>query len=174
MEGRAFELWRDDLMVASLTGRSLFRLRILDQRVVYSEEIRIDCRIRDILQTRDGELLAWCDDANSILALAPADANDNGEMLFTQCEGCHSITENRIPGVGPDLRGISGREIASLEGFQYSTALKKLRGRWTANSLDSFLRDPQVFAPGNAMDFQGIENDQQRTALVEYLMSVSY
>ena len=173
INGRAFDLWRDDLIVASLTGRALWRLRVIDGRVAYSEEIPIRCRVRDVLETRGGELLLWCDDENSILALAPAEASDDGEVQFVQCEGCHSITENRIHGIGPDLRGIKGRKIASLAGFQYSAALKNVGGKkWTASALDKFLKHPQKFAPGNAMEFEGIEEDQNRAALIEYLLTI--
>ena len=120
-------------MVASLTGRSLWRLRLIDQHVVYSEEIPLNCRIRDILAAHDGELLAWCDDARTIIALVPASADSDGEALFAQCEGCHSITEDRAHGIGPDLRGVNGRKIASVAGFEYSKALRDINGRrWAA------------------------------------------
>ena len=173
IKGAAFELWRDDLVAGSLTGRSLWRLRILDQRVVYSEEIPVNCRIRDVLEADGGELLVWCDDARTILALAPTAADSDGEALFTQCEGCHSITENRVHGVGPDLRGIKDRGIASVEGYQYSRALQDINGRrWSSETLDKFLQSPQTYAPGTAMEFEGIADDRQRTALVEYLLSI--
>lgn len=173
VKGAAFELWRDDLVAGSLTGRSLWRLRILDQRVVYSEEIPLNCRIRDVLEAHGGELLVWCDDARTLLALAPAAADSDGEALFTQCEGCHSITESRTHGVGPDLRGIKGRKIASLEGFQYSRALQDIGGRrWNSAELDRFLQSPQTYAPGTAMEFEGIADDRKRAALVEYLSSI--
>ena len=173
IEGAAFELWRDDLMVASLTGRSLWRLRLIDQHVVYSEEIPLNCRIRDILAAHDGELLAWCDDARTIIALVPASADSDGEALFAQCEGCHSITEDRAHGIGPDLRGVNGRKIASVAGFEYSKALRDINGRrWSSAALDEFLKSPQAYAPGTAMEFAGIANDRQRAALVEYLQGI--
>lgn len=172
--GRAFELWQDDLLVSSLANKSIWRLRYAEQRVVYFESIPIGCRIRDILQTRDGAVLLWCDQSRAIVALTPTEPASEGERLIAQCEGCHYLGDDPAQsGLAPNLRGIGNRKIASLAGYQYSAALGKLHNqRWTESRLDAFLRSPREFAPGTAMDAQGIQDDKMRAALVDYLMKL--
>jgi len=171
--GPEFSLWKDDLLVASLTDRSLWRLRLVDGHVVYAERTRIGCRIRDILQTPDGRLILWCDNANRLIFLSEPHADDDGELLFAQCEACHSIDMREQAGLGPDLRGVGGRRIASKKGFLYSDALRQLDGqKWTRERLEAFLESPQDFAPGTTMQFPGITDERQRQAIVEYLLSV--
>ena len=50
-------LWKDDLLVGSLAGQSLFRVRRAGNRVVYAERIKIEGgRIRDIATMPDGRI----------------------------------------------------------------------------------------------------------------------
>ena len=71
----AFPLWRDDLLVASLRARSLFRVRRSGETVRYVEQIEIrtdtlDGRIRDLTQMADGRL-ALLVDRSRIVFLRP-------------------------------------------------------------------------------------------------------
>ena len=52
-------LWKDDLLIASLDGETLFRVRLHDQGVQgvqYVEEIEVGFRIRDLAQLPDGRI----------------------------------------------------------------------------------------------------------------------
>ena len=51
-----FPLWKDDLLIASLNGASLFRVRLHDRDVQYVEEIEVGFRIRDMAQLPDGRI----------------------------------------------------------------------------------------------------------------------
>ena len=53
---RLFPLWRDDLLISSLTGRSLFRVRRDGVDVQYVEPIEVGYRIRDLAQMPDGRI----------------------------------------------------------------------------------------------------------------------
>ena len=68
---RAFPLWEDDLLVASLSGacqaaecagHALFRIRRDGQDIQYAERIEVGHRIRDLTQTPDGRLALLADD----------------------------------------------------------------------------------------------------------------
>lgn len=61
VQGHRFERWRGDLLVASLSQRTLYRIRIKDGRVVLSEPIRIGERIRDLVQRQDGAIVLKSD-----------------------------------------------------------------------------------------------------------------
>lgn len=163
-----FPGWRGDLLAGSLSTRSLYRLRMKDQRVVFAEPIPLQQRVRDLLELADGRILVWTDQA-SIMEVAPTNEM-NGELLFgTMCQTCHWINDGQSHRAGPDLAQIVGRDIASAGGFGYSGALQRLDGKWTEPMLDRFIADPQAVAPGTSMAFEGIDDAQQRKLLIEYL-----
>ncbi len=63
-DSRYFPLWQDDLLVASLITRSLYRVRLNQGHVMYVEKIEIGARIRDITQMPDGRIALLTDGAN--------------------------------------------------------------------------------------------------------------
>ena len=46
-----------DVIVAGMSTKTLYRLRILDSKVVYSEAIYLGFRIRSLIETEDGEFI---------------------------------------------------------------------------------------------------------------------
>jgi cytochrome c len=100
----------------------------------------------------------------------PAGDATNGKSLYeAKCGGCHSVDSNRI---GPLHRGVIGRVIASVPGYQYSDAIKKLSGKWTPERLDKWLQGPQVVAPGAKMFFT-VDDPGQRQDIIAYLVSLT-
>ncbi|MBE0452558.1 c-type cytochrome [Roseovarius autotrophicus] len=85
-------------------------------------------------------------------ALAEGDAAA-GEKTFNQCKACHMIespSEVIVRGgkTGPNLYGVVGRVIGSVEGFGYSDGLKAKAEAgevWTEESLAAFSTDPNEF-----------------------------
>ncbi|MEM0968888.1 MAG: hypothetical protein AAGJ31_06030 [Verrucomicrobiota bacterium] len=47
--------------------------------------------------------------------------------------------------------------------------MRDTEGEWTDGLLAAFLAGPKRFAPGTKMEFQGLLNQEDRTALVGYL-----
>jgi cytochrome c2 len=173
IEQDRFPVWKGDLMVGSLHGHSLFRLRLLDQHVVFSEPIEIGERVRDILEGHDGRLILWTD-TSSIVSLTPADGTDGAVLFATTCGGCHKAIDGATHSYGPDLAGIVGSAVASAPGFgAYSPALKGLHGKWTKERLDAFLASPQTVASGTSMTFRGVGDPAQRAAIISYLAGTS-
>lgn len=99
-----------------------------------------------------------------------ADDVTAGETLYVnKCGGCHSVDADRI---GPRHRGVVGRPVATVPGFAYSPALKKLGGTWTPARLDRWLSGTQKMAPGSRMYLE-MDDPAQRRAIIAYLSSVS-
>jgi cytochrome c len=99
-----------------------------------------------------------------------ADDVSAGQTLYqSKCTGCHSVDADRI---GPRHRNVVGRKVASVPGYDYSPALKKLGGVWTAARLDQWLSGTQKMAPGSKMYLE-IDDPTQRRLLIAYLKSVS-
>jgi cytochrome c len=106
-----------------------------------------------------------------VLAASPALAA-NGQAVFTdKCGECHSTAPASATDTAPSLKGVVGRKVASLPGFQYSAALKAKGGVWTEAALDAFLANPSAYAPGTNM-FGGAPDPADRTAIIDYLKSV--
>lgn len=107
--------------------------------------------------------------ATSASAQSAGNAAAGKALYEAKCGGCHSVEANRI---GPRHRDVVGRKVASVPGFDYSDALKKLGGVWTPARLDTWLRNPQAMAPGAKM-FLTVPDPQQRRDIIAYLASVS-
>jgi cytochrome c len=107
-------------------------------------------------------------DAAFLALIAKADPKQ-GETDAALCKVCHSFQKGGPAIVGPDLYGVVGRKIASVEGFNYTPALKAHQGEWTYSNLDVWLKNPQAFAPGTAMAFPGVPDDKKRAAIIAFL-----
>ncbi len=165
LHGNAFPAWTNDLMIASLNGegngRSIFRARIREGRVIVVERLETGQPIRDLVELPDGRLVLW-NGSDTVQVVASA------EHVFSSCNGCHTLRKANH-GIGPDLMGVVGREVASHAGYEYSAALRGYAGEWTRERLDDFLEDPQGTAPGTTMDFQGIDDPGTRKEIIDYL-----
>ena len=60
---------------------------------------------------------------------------DPGAQVFRACIACHTLNADEGPRAGPTLAGIFGRRIATLPGYDFSPALKKLDIVWTPETL---------------------------------------
>ena len=104
-------------------------------------------------------------------ALAEGDA-EKGKKVFNKCKSCHAVGENAKNKIGPQLNGIIGAEIASVDGFKYSKAFleKKDEGLvWDDAALDAYLTKPKDFIPKTKMSFAGLRKEQDREDVIAYL-----
>jgi cytochrome c2 len=167
IRGTAFPSWRGDFMVSSLYGlwygKSLFRVKVAEDRVVVVERIHTGRPIRDLVELVDGRLALW-DGYNMIQLVKPTTA------AFSACSGCHALRKD-THGIGPDLMGVVGQDVArhTSTGYQYSKAMKSLGGTWTREKLDKFLENPAAMVPGTTMNFPGIADPVERKAIIDYL-----
>ena len=169
IERDRFPVWKGDLLVGSLHAHSLFRIRLLDQRVVFAEPIEVGERVRDIVEGHDGRIILWTD-TSSIVSLTPAEGTDGAVLFATTCGGCHKVADGATHSYGPDLAGVVGRRVGSAPGFQgYSPAMTSLGGTWTPERLNTFLESPQSTVPGTTMTFRGVADAAQRDSIIRYL-----
>lgn len=109
--------------------------------------------------------IAWTTDA----AVAQ-EADVPGERLFRQrCGACHQIETTRN-GAGPHLQGVVGRAAGSVEGFNYSPALRDSGITWTPETLETYLANPTAMVRGTRM-VQRFDNAEERRAIIEFLSS---
>ncbi len=107
--------------------------------------------------------------------LVPAEAQEEGDgmMAFNNaCRTCHSFKpdDNRL---GPTLHGIVGRKAGSVEGFQFSPAMKNSGITWDTANLDQFIANPEAVVNGNAMKpYGGIADAGERKKIVDFLTTL--
>jgi cytochrome c2 len=91
-----------------------------------------------------------------------------GEQRFLECAACHKF-EPGENAVGPTLHGVFGRKAGELGDYRYSPALKRSGITWTAETLDTFIADPQKIVPANRMPYAGMPDAEARADLIAYL-----
>ncbi len=105
--------------------------------------------------------------------LAKADPAAGEAFTHKICIACHNFNPGGANKVGPLLYGVVGRDKASYAGYTYSAALKGKGGKWTFADLNIWLNKPSAYAPGTKMAYAGIENDQMRANVIDYLRTLS-
>ena len=97
-------------------------------------------------------------------------ASDPGAQVFRACVACHTLTPDEGNKAGPSLAGIFGRRIATLPGYRYSEALKRMDIVWTPETVAKMFEvGPMTYTPGTKMPEQTIGSAEDRKALMEFL-----
>jgi cytochrome c len=97
-------------------------------------------------------------------------AADHGAEVFRACVACHTLSADAGNRAGPTLKGLFGRRIASLPGYNYSAPLKQLDIVWTPETVAKlFELGPATYTPGTKMPEQRINSAEDREALVKFL-----
>ncbi len=171
--------WNGDLVVVSLIGRRLGRLRMSQGRVVLEEPIRMSERLRDIDELDDGRIVLWTDSAQLVVLSVAAGESRVEEVLakasppiravIHTCAECHSFSDSVTAGGRISLLRIHGRRFAAGDPELYSDALKKAAGQWDSSTLDRYLESPQRMIPGTTMQYRGITDDALRAEVVRTL-----
>ncbi len=96
--------------------------------------------------------------------------DDRGAQVFRACIACHTLTPDEGNRAGPTLHGIFGRRIATLNGYNFSPALKQLDVVWTPETVARLFEvGPMAYTPGTKMPEQTIGSAEDRDALVKFL-----
>lgn len=179
--------WDGDLLVGTLVDMLLYRVRVEDGHVVFSEPIKWGQRIRYVHQHTDGQIYVWGDNrlltilkpgeigagANRIAAHFDGAAYGEAEAArvknaLATCIECHSL-EPGNNNSAPSLATVFGAEIASGGYDGYSPALASVGGEWTSEKLLAFIDEPAAFAPGTTMPDPGISDPFVAQEVVGFL-----
>ncbi len=102
-----------------------------------------------------------------------ADASHGQQLFRDQCGVCHAAGDgDGAGGAGPSLRGVVGRKVGGDKEFGgYTQVLSDSKESWTADSLSTFLTDPNKAKPGTSMPIS-VKADNDRADLIAYLATV--
>lgn len=99
---------------------------------------------------------------------------EKGMAAANKCHACHSFEKGGPNKVGPNLYDIVDEPRGEgRNGFNFSSAMKTMGGKWTFEDLNKFLTSPKAFVPGTAMGFAGISKDSERADIIAYLRTLS-
>src|SRR5262249_19657260 len=97
-------------------------------------------------------------------------AGDRGAEGFRACVACHALTPDAGNKGGPTLWHVFGRKIATLPGYNFSSALKTLEIVWSKETVSRLFEvGPAKYTPGTKMPEQIIGSAEDRNALVDFL-----
>lgn len=110
------------------------------------------------------------------VALAPpvlaqdADPGRGAELFPIRCIECHAITDAADNKVGPSLKGLIGRTSGTLEGYDFSAAMRAAGIVWSEETLKAYLVAPRKVVPGTKMNFNGLKRPGEVEDIVAYLL----
>ena len=129
----------------------------------------------------------------SALAILPLSAAaqdvEAGEKVFGKCKACHMIDDGNqviVKGnrTGPNLWNVVGRQVGSMQDFNYGRGLQEIFGKeqiyWDESTLMAYLLDPSAWvkevsgdkALNSKMTFK-LKDEKQRADVIAYLRSLS-
>ncbi len=112
-----------------------------------------------------------------IIATSPctarASSDDDDDLDVPEeayvCLSCHAFRPGEPELEGPPLWGVVGRTVASVEGYEYSDALRQKGGTWTRERLDRWIAGPATVTPGTKMTLGGVRNAADRKVVLDFL-----
>lgn len=111
-------------------------------------------------------------DFGLLLATASTDA---GERVARRCVACHTFDQGGANGTGPNMWGVLGRAVASVAGFNYSSAMRDYGSdgtQWLYQNMYDYLEAPRRYVPGTSMAFAGLRSQEDRINLIAYMHSM--
>lgn len=97
------------------------------------------------------------------------DQGRGAQVFANECAVCHSVAKGMTGMMGPNLAGVVGRKSGSLEGFNYSQAMRNKDIDWQAENITQLITQPQAFVPGTYMPYMGLASADDRQAVVCFL-----
>jgi cytochrome c len=109
-----------------------------------------------------------------VAPIAHAQDIEAGKAVFKKCVACHAA-DTKTNKVGPHLGDVIGRTAGTVEGYNYSKAVKEAGAAglvWDEAHLTEYLVAPKAKVPGTKMAFAGIKKPDELVNLVAYLKTL--
>ena len=112
-------------------------------------------------------------DESFIQQLREADLQRGEALFMRKCSSCHDHKREGGHGKGPHRWNVMGRKAGSIEGFEFSEAMKGSGHTWDFSTLNYYLTRTARAVPGLAMEFRGMRREKDRAALIAFLRTLN-
>ena len=95
---------------------------------------------------------------------------------FKRCVSCHAAGGLDGGDFGPKLDDVFGRLVGSVEGYKYSSGLRKARDAgmvWDAKTLDAYIANPSKVIRSPLKSIPGIRDATAREQIIAFLKALS-
>lgn len=184
------DAWNGDILMGSLQSANLYRIRIRDERVLFTEVIPVGQRIRYVHQHNDGRIFLWTDD-HYVVELTPAKADATQKYIdeyiasapiedalrakladaAASCMMCHSFRPD-VHRAGPALGAVAGSAPGATSWDGYSTAIMNAGGEWTQDRLAAYINAPSDVIAGTSMPDPGVKDAAVQAELSKLLLAL--
>ncbi|KAL1116305.1 hypothetical protein AAG570_005800 [Ranatra chinensis] len=97
---------------------------------------------------------------------------ERGKRLFVErCSTCHTLSDDKRHGLGPNLREVFGRVACSASGYRYTQIPSRIRQGtfWTEDVLEKLLQRPETFMEHSWAKKHRVPTHQDREDIVAFL-----
>lgn len=108
--------------------------------------------------------------------IADADVTLGEKVYKKYCFACHKAGDKARNLVGPVFNDLFGRVAGTVEGFNYSDAMRQAGQNgvvWDEKTLREYLPRPRDFVTGTKMTFVGLKKPEDIENLIAYLRQFS-
>jgi cytochrome c len=99
------------------------------------------------------------------------DSDANRQQFLTSCGVCHTAEPGAPHRQGPNLYGVFGRKVGTVDGFKYSEALARSGLIWDEETLEHWTEDAAAALPGTTMNYRQ-RDPEKRKMIISYLKTL--
>ena len=156
-------------LLSSFTGELIYHKKEKVSLSYYIEDKRMKKS-----EVNEEQLEIASVDIEEIKTLLNSASFEEGKKFAKKnCASCHDFSLPPKNKIGPSLAAVLNREIASLDNYKYSNALKSKKENWDLLNLYFFLEKPKEWAKGTKMSYKGIKDQVKLINTIKYLETVS-
>lgn len=148
-------------------------IKVLEEVVYHDQELDQLAYLQEVAdragETQVASAAEPMEPAFDLAAALQTASAESGERVAARCAACHNFVKGGANQIGPNLWDVLGREIAAIDGFNYSNTLQGKDGAWTYEAMNAFLENPRGWAPGTSMAFAGLNRDSDRANIIAYM-----